>query len=309
MQYHVNIMYHNLLQFLLLAQFSNQHLLRWVLHQRNNLTLSLDHHSRRSIQQARFYSRFILHRVLQCYLNIFKHHSLQLLQQTQFTNQHLLHWALNLQNFNITINFIKDSNNVVADELSRVHGVDSSIPTILHSTAVKQNPNDEVSTLVRATKAEMLTLVNEYNLTAPHGATKTDLHNLILHHLLDNDAVTPESHEHSLIADKNALAAMKMKLELANAERERLKEQVALEKETLQRKEREATLQRKALQLHKEQAALQREQVEFQREREREQLELKERHLEIQREHNKKQVDSALDHRRKELELETLTCN
>nr|XP_045609548.1 GRB10-interacting GYF protein 2-like [Procambarus clarkii] len=117
-----------------------------------------------------------------------------------------------------------------------------------------QNPNDEVGTLVRATKAEILTLVNEYNLMAPHGATKTDLPNIILDHLLDNDAITPESHEQYLIADKSALAAMKLKLELANGN--------ANERE----------------------AALQREQVEFQRERDQEMLEFRERELEIQRE-------------------------
>lgn len=53
-------------------------------------------------------------------------------------------------------------------------------------------------TLIRATKAEMLTLVNEYHITAPHGATKTYLHNLILDHLLDNDNITSESHEERL---------------------------------------------------------------------------------------------------------------
>ncbi|XP_069181099.1 fibrinogen- and Ig-binding protein-like isoform X2 [Procambarus clarkii] len=181
--------------------------------------------------------------------------------------------------------------------------------TMFRLSTFRQNPNDEVSTLVRATKAEMLTLVNEYHFTAPHGPTKTDLHNLILDHLLDNDAVTPESHEHYLTADKNALAAIKLKLELANAERERLKEQAAFEKETLQRKECEVTLERErekeALQLQKDLAALQREQIEFQREQEREQLELKECELEIQREHDKKQAASALDHRKKELDLET----
>ncbi|XP_069189796.1 cilia- and flagella- associated protein 210-like [Procambarus clarkii] len=107
-----------------------------------------------------------------------------------------------------------------------------------------------------------------------------------------------------------ALVAMKLKLELANAERERLKEQAAFEKETLQRKEREATLERErekeALQLLKELAALQREQVEFQRERERKQLELKEHDLEIQREHDKKQAASALDHRRAAVTLSTI---
>ncbi|XP_069163467.1 putative uncharacterized protein DDB_G0271982 [Procambarus clarkii] len=120
---------------------------------------------------------------------------------------------------------------------------------------------------------------------------------------------------------------MKLKLELANVNRERLKEQAAFEKGALQRKEheavlkeREATLERerqKAVLLfkereaalererQKEQAALQREQGEFQCEREREQLKVKERDLEIQREHSKKQADSALEYRRKELDLET----
>ncbi|XP_069191041.1 uncharacterized protein [Procambarus clarkii] len=109
---------------------------------------------------------------------------------------------------------------------------------VIQEAKVRQNPNDEVGTLVRATKAEMLTLVNEYNLTAPHGATKTDLHNLILDPLLDNDAITPESHEHYLIADMNVLAAMKLKLELTNAERERLKEEAALQRELLQLQKR-----------------------------------------------------------------------
>ncbi|XP_069170838.1 ensconsin-like [Procambarus clarkii] len=113
---------------------------------------------------------------------------------------------------------------------------------------------------------------------------------------------------------------MKLKLELANAEREHLKEQVAFEKKALQRKEREATLDRERekealqrkereaelqLKLAEKQAELEREQAALQCERERDHLELKERELEIQREHNKKQADSALDHHRKELDLET----
>ncbi|XP_069173547.1 uncharacterized protein [Procambarus clarkii] len=126
----------------------------------------------------------------------------------------------------------------------------------------RQNPNDEVGRLIRATKAEMLTLVNEYHLTDAHGVTKTDF----------------------IVVYKNALAAIKLKLELAIAERERLKELASFEKETLQRKERKAELQLKLAE---------------------KQLELRERELEIQREHEKKQAASALDHRTKKLDLET----
>ncbi|XP_069184701.1 uncharacterized protein [Procambarus clarkii] len=103
-------------------------------------------------------------------------------------------------------------------------------------------------------------------------------------------------------------------LELANTERDRLKEQAALQREALQLQKEQAAQERER---EKEQAALQREQqaalqrerekeqAALQREREQKQLELRERELEIQREHEKKQAAMALDQRKREFDLET----
>ena len=48
------------------------------------------------------------------------HDPLRFLQQAKFTNQRLLRWSLYLQQFNITIESVKGSQNTVADALSRV---------------------------------------------------------------------------------------------------------------------------------------------------------------------------------------------
>nr|XP_045591323.1 protein PRRC2C-like [Procambarus clarkii] len=155
-------------------------------------------------------------------------------------------------------------------------------------------------TLIRATKAEMLTLVNEYHITAPHGATKTYLHNLILDHLLDNDNITSESHEERLSSHEIE--------DRAFHSRTRTSEENSQDTEgtTCSTKKKHAELQRER---EKEQLEFQRErereQLELQREREQEALKVRERERELQREHAEKQAAIALENRRKELDLET----
>ncbi|XP_069181876.1 uncharacterized protein [Procambarus clarkii] len=111
----------------------------------------------------------------------------------------------------------------------------------------------------------------------------------------DEGKIDSETHENYYIADKHVLAAIKLKLELANIERQQ-------QKEALQIKECEMALK-------KEEAALRKEEREQEaallREREREQLEARKRDLEMQREYSKQQADRALEYRRQELALET----
>ncbi|XP_069176298.1 putative uncharacterized protein DDB_G0271982 [Procambarus clarkii] len=155
-------------------------------------------------------------------------------------------------------------------------------------------------TLIRATKAEMLTLVNAYHITAPHGATKTYLHKIILDHLLDNDNITSESHEERLSSHEIE--------DRAFHSRTRTSEENSQDTEgtTCSTKKKQAELQRE---LEKEQLEFQRErereQLELQREREQEALKVRERERKLQREHAEKQAAIALQNRRKELDLET----
>ncbi|XP_069192876.1 putative uncharacterized protein DDB_G0271982 [Procambarus clarkii] len=88
---------------------------------------------------------------------------------------------------------------------------------------------------------------------------------------------------------------MKLKLELANIERQQ-------QKEALQIREREAALWKEE---QEREAALNEREATLLREQEREQLEARKRDLEKQREHGKQLADSALKYRRQELALET----
>ncbi|XP_069157058.1 myb-like protein X [Procambarus clarkii] len=116
----------------------------------------------------------------------------------------------------------------------------------------RNDPASEVGNLSRAKRTELQTLAHEYHLDVPHGANKNDLHNLILDYLLDEGKIDSEAHENYSTADKHALAAMKLKLELAKIEREQLQEHAAYEKESLQRREREAALKKEEAALKKE---------------------------------------------------------
>ncbi|XP_069190848.1 uncharacterized protein [Procambarus clarkii] len=158
--------------------------------------------------------------------------------------------------------------------------------------AFRNDPACEIGNLSRARRTELQTLTHEYQLDAPHGANKNDLHNLILDHLLDEGKIDSETHENYSNADKNALTAIKLKLELAKIEWEQ-------QKEALQMREREAALRKEE---QEREAAIKKEQQQREmallREREREQLEARERDLEIQRENSKQLADSALEYRR-----------
>ncbi|XP_069191745.1 putative uncharacterized protein DDB_G0271982 [Procambarus clarkii] len=108
--------------------------------------------------------------------------------------------------------------------------------------------------------------------------------------IIDSDV-----HENYSIADRHALAAIKLKLELAKIEREQ-------QKEALQIKREEAALKKEE---QEREAALKERETALHRERERVKLETRKRHLEMQREHDKKQGDMALACRQQELTLET----
>ncbi|XP_069160810.1 trichoplein keratin filament-binding protein-like [Procambarus clarkii] len=117
----------------------------------------------------------------------------------------------------------------------------------------------------------------------------------------DEGKIDSEIHENYSIADKHALAAIKLKLELANIERQQ-------QKEALQIREREAALKKEEAALRKEEEremALKEHEAALLREREREQLEARKRDLEIQREQSKQLADSAFEYRRQELALDT----
>ncbi|XP_069192897.1 calponin homology domain-containing protein DDB_G0272472-like [Procambarus clarkii] len=146
--------------------------------------------------------------------------------------------------------------------------------------AFLSDPASEVGNFIHAKRTELQTLALEYQLDVPHGANK----------------------------NRQALAAMKLKLELAKVERERQKEAFQLanaereqQKEALQIKKDEASLRKEE---QAREAALKKRDAALQRERKREQLEARKRHLEMQREHDKKQADSVLEYRRRELDLE-----
>ncbi|XP_069165271.1 J domain-containing protein DDB_G0295729-like [Procambarus clarkii] len=154
-------------------------------------------------------------------------------------------------------------------------------------SAFRSDPANEVGKLISAKKTKLQTLAHEYHLDVPHGATKSDLHNLILDHLLDNGSIDPDSHENYSITNRHTIAAMKLKLEqtkeqrhLATLERER-------QKEALQFKESEASFERErqkeALQFKEREAALERE-------RQKEALQLKESEATLERERQKEQA-------------------
>ncbi|XP_069194282.1 uncharacterized protein [Procambarus clarkii] len=165
-------------------------------------------------------------------------------------------------NFNLEIFYIKGSDNIVADALSRVYEDISHIPADHH---------------------------------------------------FDEGKIDSEAHENYSIADKHALEAMKLKLELAKLEREQQTEALQMrEREAALRKEeqeREAALAKEALHRKEREAALRKEEREQEatllRERESEQLEARKRDLEIQRAHSKQLADSALEYRQQKLALET----
>ncbi|XP_069161473.1 early endosome antigen 1-like [Procambarus clarkii] len=160
-------------------------------------------------------------------------------------------------------------------------------------TPFRNDPAGEVGNLSHAYRAELQTLAHEYQLGAPPGANKNDLHNLILDYLLDEGITDSDVHENYSIADEHALAAMKLKLEQANIEREQQKKE-ELEREAALKKEQ----QERELALKKKEAALHRE-------RERKQLAAKKLHREMQCEHDKQQAESVLAYHRQELTLET----
>ncbi|XP_069162494.1 uncharacterized protein [Procambarus clarkii] len=166
----------------------------------------------------------------------------------------------------------------------------------------RNNPAGEIGTLCRAKRTELQALAHEYQLEIPQGANKNDLHNLLMDHLLDEGTIYSETHETHSIADKNAQATIKLKLELAIREREQQKEALQQQKEVLQMRKEEAAIRKEKQE--REVALKEREMVLF-RERERVQLEVKQRHLEIQREHDKQQADMAIECRQRELTLET----
>ncbi|XP_069175668.1 putative uncharacterized protein DDB_G0271982 [Procambarus clarkii] len=176
-------------------------------------------------------------------------------------------------------------------------------------SAFRSDPASEVVNFIRTKRIELQTLAHEYQLDVPPGANKSDLHNIILDHLLDEGIIDSDSHDNYSIADWHALAAMKLKLELAKIEREQQKEALQQQKEALQIKKDEAAIKKEEQECEAalEKEALQRKEreVAIQREREREQLEARKRHLEMQREHDKKQAESILEYRRRELTLET----
>ncbi|XP_069189234.1 uncharacterized protein [Procambarus clarkii] len=119
--------------------------------------------------------------------------------------------------------------------------------------------------------------------------------------LTNEGTIDSKTHENYYITDKHALAAMKLKLELAKIERE--------QQEALQIREREAALRKEEQEcevaLKERAAALKEREATLLREREREHLEARKRDLEIQREHSKQLANSALEYRRQELALET----
>ncbi|XP_069170796.1 uncharacterized protein F23F12.8-like [Procambarus clarkii] len=135
------------------------------------------------------------------------------------------------------------------------------------------NPEEELHTLIRATRAELITLTTEYHITPPHGVTKAELHNLIIDHLADNDLITPEQQDQHRVTDKTTLTHMKLKIELAQ-----LEAAADERKREMRRQEAELTRER-----DREQRQLQQQEAELQRAREQEQFRFYEQKAELER--------------------------
>ncbi len=56
-------------------------------------------------------------------------------------------------------------------------------------SAFRSDSANKIGNLISAKMTELKTLAHEYQLHVTHGANKSDLHNLILDHLLDNRSI------------------------------------------------------------------------------------------------------------------------
>ncbi|XP_069184928.1 uncharacterized protein [Procambarus clarkii] len=186
--------------------------------------------------------------------------------------------------------------------------------------AFRADPAGAIGTLSHAKRAELQTLAHEYQLTVPYQANKSEIHNLLLDHFLEQGKIDSETHETYFIADKTDLATMKLKLELAKIEREQQREAAAMQREALEQQreaaairkeeqEREIALKEREIALKERETTLRKEEQEHEvallRERERVQLETKQRQLEMQHEYDKQQATLTMECRQREFVLET----